>query len=209
MNSDKSPGYIWFDAEFTSINLETAKVLQVAAIATDTNLIPINEINNHINLKIRIEKNDPISPWVKENLGDLINECLSSEAIEITTADSIISQWIEGIFGKSNDDIFKRPILAGNSVHNDWYMMRKFFPKFKNYLHYRLLDVSTLKILWKDWGFNDHQFNKECLEEINEFYLGENITKLDPHDALFDIKASIAEMSFYKKKFQLDAKKNK
>ena len=52
MNSDKSSGYIWFDAEFTSINLETAKILQVAAIATDINLNPIDDIENYINLTI-------------------------------------------------------------------------------------------------------------------------------------------------------------
>ena len=74
MNSGKSSGYIWFDAEFTSINLETAKILQVAAIATDINLNPIDDIDNYINLIIKIEKNEPISPWVKENLGDLINK---------------------------------------------------------------------------------------------------------------------------------------
>ena len=209
MNSDKSSGYIWFDAEFTSINLETAKILQVAAIATDINLNPIDDIENYINLTIKIEKNEPISPWVKENLGDLINKCLSPEALEVNVADSIICEWIEGIFGKPNEDIFKRPILAGNSVHNDWFMMRKFFPKFKNCLHYRLLDVTTLKILCKDWSFIDRQFDKDCLEEINDFYPGENINKLHPHDALFDIKASIAEMSFYMKNLHQNAKKNK
>ena len=52
MNSDKSSGYIWFDAEFTSINLETAKILQVPAIATDINLIPINDIDNFLYKKI-------------------------------------------------------------------------------------------------------------------------------------------------------------
>ena len=62
MNSGKSSGYIWFDAEFTSINLETAKILQVAAIATDINLNPIDDIDNYINLIIKIEKNEPMAP---------------------------------------------------------------------------------------------------------------------------------------------------
>ena len=39
------------------------------------------------------------------------------------------------------------------------------------------------------------------------FYSGENINKLHPHDALFDIKASIAEMSFYMKNLHQNAKK--
>ena len=54
MNSGKSSGYIWFDAEFASINLETAKILQVAAqLLTDINLNPIDDIDNYINLIIK------------------------------------------------------------------------------------------------------------------------------------------------------------
>ena len=200
---DKSPGYVWFDAEFTSIDLETAQVLQIAAIATDINLNPINIENNFINIIIKIDKDDQISPWVQNNLSNLIDKCFSDEAVNVNDADLIINEWIINVFGQPNAEIHKRPILAGNSVHNDWFMIRKFFPNFKKCLHYRLLDVSTLKILWKDWNISGQEFNKESIEEINKYYTGEYISKLDPHDALFDIKASISEMSYYKRNLLL------
>ena len=203
MDDNKSPGYVWFDAEFTSIDLETAQVLQIAAIATDINLNPVNVEDNEINIIIKINKNDQVSSWVKDNLSILLNKCFSDEAVDVDDADLIIKEWMINIFGHPNDDIYKRPILAGNSVHNDWFMIRKFFPNFKKCLHYRLLDVSTLKILWKDWNISGKEFNKESIDEINKYYTGEYISKLDPHDALFDIKASISEMSFYKKNLQI------
>tara|TARA_B100000925_G_scaffold290329_1_gene275285 strand:- start:4769 stop:5386 length:618 start_codon:yes stop_codon:yes gene_type:complete len=203
MDDNKSPGYVWFDAEFTSIDLETAQVLQIAAIATDINLNPVNVEDNEINIIIKINKNDQVSSWVKDNLSILLNKCFSDEAVDVDDADLIIKEWMINIFGHPNDDIYKRPILAGNSVHNDWFMIRKFFPNFKKCLHYRLLDVSTLKILWKDWNISGKEFNKESIDEINKYYTGEYISKLDPHDALFDIKASISEMSFYKKNLQM------
>lgn len=203
MDDNKSPGYVWFDAEFTSIDLETAQVLQIAAIATDINLNPVNVEDNEINIIIKINKNDQVSSWVKDNLSILLNKCFSDEAVDVDDADLIINEWMINIFGHPNDDIYKRPILAGNSVHNDWFMIRKFFPNFKKCLHYRLLDVSTLKILWKDWNISGKEFNKESIDEINKYYTGEYISKLDPHDALFDIKASISEMSFYKKNLQM------
>tara|TARA_B100000927_G_scaffold276669_1_gene257660 strand:- start:4940 stop:5557 length:618 start_codon:yes stop_codon:yes gene_type:complete len=203
MDDNKSPGYVWFDAEFTSIDLETAQVLQIAAIATDINLNPVNVEDNEINIIIKINKNDQVSSWVKDNLNILLNKCFSDEAVDVDDADLIIKEWMINIFGHPNDDIYKRPILAGNSVHNDWFMIRKFFPNFKKCLHYRLLDVSTLKILWKDWNISGKEFNKESIDEINKYYTGEYISKLDPHDALFDIKASISEMSFYKKNLQM------
>jgi oligoribonuclease (3'-5' exoribonuclease) len=74
-------------------------------------------------------------------------------------------------------------------------MARRFLPRFISRLHYRLLDVSTLKILWKDAGFPP--FEKESDEHLRPYWPGE-FDGLRPHDALFDIKASIAELRFYR-----------
>ena len=58
MDDNKSPGYVWFDAEFTSIDLESAKVLQIAAIATDINLNPVSVEDNEINIIIKMGRTD-------------------------------------------------------------------------------------------------------------------------------------------------------
>jgi oligoribonuclease (3'-5' exoribonuclease) len=75
--------------------------------------------------------------------------------------------------------------------------MRRFLPEFAGRLHYRLLDVSTLKTQWQDWVGRE-TFDKEDIEQINAFYPGEEIEAANAHDALFDIKASIAELAFYR-----------
>jgi oligoribonuclease len=88
-------------------------------------------------------------------------------------------------------------VLAGNSVHNDWFLMRRFLPQFAGRLHYRLLDVSTLKIQWQDW-IGQAAFDKENIDLLNEYYPDGDLPAVQSHDALFDIKASIAELAFYR-----------
>tara|TARA_S200000501_G_scaffold9729_1_gene8722 strand:+ start:626 stop:1222 length:597 start_codon:yes stop_codon:yes gene_type:complete len=194
-----TPGYIWFDAEFSSLELDEAVLLQVAAVITDINLNPFRENDNDIELIIKLDKSSSISPWVNDNLSDLIQRCSSSEAIMVNQADIILEDWIKGFFGKPNKRFQDRPILAGNSVHNDWFMIRKFLPNFNEYINYRLLDVSAFKIGWNNWLKKNEEFDKNNLDLINSYYPGKTIKCLSPHDALFDIKASIAELSYYKK----------
>ena len=76
-----TPGYIWFDAEFSSLELDEAVLLQVAAVITDINLNPFRENDYDIELIIKLDKSSSISPWVNDNLSDLIQRCSSSEAI--------------------------------------------------------------------------------------------------------------------------------
>jgi oligoribonuclease len=95
-----------------------------------------------------------------------------------------------------------RPVLAGNSVHNDWFLMRKFLPGFASRLHYRLLDVSTLKIQWMD-AFGGEPFDKESIDQLNQYFPGGGIDATNAHDALFDIKASIAELAYYRSSLEL------
>ncbi|MEI8060519.1 MAG: hypothetical protein WCG67_10210, partial [Ferruginibacter sp.] len=59
---------------------------------------------------------------------------------------------VDAVVGPVAKDIKRRPVLAGNTVHMDLAMIRKFLPGFAQRIHYRLLDVSTVKLLWNDWG---------------------------------------------------------
>ena len=80
-------------------------------------------------------------------------------------------------------------------------MVRKYLPKFHSNLHYRLLDVSSFKTTMKDWC-NIQPFDKDNLPNLNKYYCADHempIDRIDPHDALFDIKASIAELKYYQK----------
>ena len=200
----KTSAYVWFDAEFTSLDLEQARLLQVAAIVTDTNLNRVAPPEDDLNLCIRLEEGEAVSPWVAENLPGLVEKCRSEEAVSVSEADRRLAALLDRHCGTPCEAMDQRPVLAGNSVHNDWFLMRRLLPVFGSRLHYRLLDVSTLKIQWQDWA-DRAPFDKENAELLNHFFPGGGITATNAHDALFDIKASIAELAFYRSSLALKA----
>ena len=74
--------------------------------------------------------------------------------------------------------------LAGNSVHADKEFLKKYMPNFMEHLHYRIVDVSTIKELGRHW------FPKEYSDAPK---------KQGSHRALQDIKESIEELRYYRK----------
>lgn len=193
----KSGAYVWFDAEFTSLELDQARLLQVAVIITDTDLRRIGPQEADLNLCIRLEEGEKVSPWVAENLSGLVEQCRLDSAVSLEEADCQIAALLDQYCGTPCKEMVERPVLAGNSVHNDWFLMRKYLPLFGSRLHYRLLDVSTIKIQWQDW-VEQQSFDKESVELLNQHFPGGGISAANAHDALFDIKASIAELAFYR-----------
>ena len=75
--------------------------------------------------------------------------------------------------------------LAGNTVHQDRRFMARYMPAFEQYLHYRIVDVSTLKELAKRW-------NPEVVQ---------GFAKEGKHEALADVHESIAELRYYRSSF--------
>ena len=193
----KTSAYVWFDAEFTSLDLESARLLQVAVILTDTELNRLHPESADLNLCIRLEEGEQVSAWVEEHLSGLVEQCRSEDAVTIEEADQRIAALLDQYAGAAHDAISDRPVLAGNSVHNDWVLMRRFLPQFGSRLHYRLLDVSTIKIQWMDVKGVD-AFDKERVDLLNEYFPAAGIDSANAHDALFDIKASIAELAYYR-----------
>ncbi|MDF7799012.1 oligoribonuclease [Pontiellaceae bacterium B1224] len=193
----KTSAYVWFDAEFTSLELETARLLQVAVIITDTELNRLHPETADLNLCIKLEEGEQVSAWVEEHLSGLVSQCRSADAVTLEEADRQIAAMLDQYAGTPFESIGDRPVLAGNSVHNDWYLMRRFLPMFGSRLHYRLLDVSTLKTQWQDWEAKE-AFDKESVDQLNQYFPGGGIDAANAHDALFDIKASIAELAFYR-----------
>lgn len=193
----KTKAYAWFDAEFTSLDLDQARLLQVAVILTDTELNRLHPEEDDLNLCIHLEPDGEVSPWVEEHLPDLVAECRSEQAVSVEEADCQIAKLLDAHGASPEASMADRPVLAGNSVHNDWYLLRRFLPQFKSRLHYRLLDVSTLKIQWADWA-GQLPFDKEDTTLLNRYFPGGGIDAANAHDALFDIKASIAELAYYR-----------
>merc|ERR1711972_813245 len=75
-------------------------------------------------------------------------------------------------------------VLAGNTVHMDKRFLDKFCPKFVEHLHYRLVDVSTVKELTRRWYPEEFKLTPK---------------KKGSHRALDDIRESLEELKYYRK----------
>jgi len=80
---------------------------------------------------------------------------------------------------------FGEGILAGNSIYMDRLFLAKYMPGFERYLHYRMLDVSSLKVLTRAWYPNAPGRTKDDAS----------------HTVLSDLRASIAELAHYQLTF--------
>jgi oligoribonuclease len=197
-----STAYVWFDTEFTSLELDEARLLQVAVMLTDRNLKRITPPEEDLNLYIKVDGSVPVSAWVKKNLPDLLKKCQSHSAVTLEAADEKLTAFVDQWCKTPLKTIQKRPILAGNSVHTDWVLARKYLPTFTGRLHYRLLDVSALKIQWFDLTAGE-EFQKNDPATVKRFFPAADLRRLKQHDAYYDIVASAAELAFYRQKINL------
>lgn len=194
-----TPAYLWFDAEFSALDPDQAHLLQVALLITDAALNRLTAPARDVNLHIALPADVPVSAWVTENLPDLLGRCRSANAVPVEEADRRLAQAVDAAVGPVTNDIKRRPILAGNTVHMDLALVRKFLPEFARRLHYRILDVSTLKILWNDW-FTGPVFDKSNAGLIRQYLpAGIEPPPGGAHDAYADIHASIAELNYYRR----------
>lgn len=195
----ESTAYLWFDTEYSSLELGKARLLQVALVITDIHLNRISPVSDDLNLFIQIPAETSLSPWIQENMPGLVSRCRSPEAVPVEEADRQIAMLIDRHVVVPLGDDKKKPILAGNSIHSDWYLVLKYLPQTHQRLHYRHLDVTTLKLQWQDHALGE-KFEKDDLALVKKYFPGLSVnaeSKL--HDAYYDCQASIAELAFYRK----------
>ncbi len=192
-----STAYVWFDTEFTSLDLDEALLLQVSVMLTDKDLKRITPPEEDFNLYIRLPEEAKISAWVQKNIPELIKKCRSASAVPIEEIDEKLTAYIDKWCGTPIKTIQKRPLMAGNSIHTDWMLSRKFFPTFTDRLHYRLLDVSALKIQWFDL-VGGEEFKKDDPQTLKKYFPEADLDRLGQHDAYYDIIASAAELAYYR-----------
>jgi oligoribonuclease len=193
--------YIWFDTEYSDLDLERAQLLQVSALITDTSLRRVVPHDNDVILPIRLPIGEILSPWVEQNLPDLVRACRSELAIDLVAADNQLASYVDAVVGSPAASERERPFLAGNSIHADWWLVQHFLPSFRSRLHYRHLDVTSFKLEWQR-VHPDIEFEKENKDIIRKYFpeavLPDAGTR---HDAYYDIQASIAELAFYRSHF--------
>jgi|TARA_B000000460_G_C21514448_1_gene392685 oligoribonuclease len=175
---NKKDNLVWMDLEFTGLS-DDQLIIETACIITDKNLDILEEGPNLIIYRSQ-EELDRIEAWpLKVHTESGLLEKVKKSKIKISEAEKInidfISKWVEK----------KEGLLCGNSIHIDRKYIRKEMPILDDYLHYRMIDVSSFKEVIKRWF-------KPIKNEPQ---------KQNTHLALDDIKESIEELRWYKENY--------
>ena len=206
--------YCWFDTEYTTLDLNQAQLLQIALIVTDDNLIPIplspknfpGELlrQDGFSAFIKPPPRKNISEHVLENYQPLLTRC-ESDGINVDAADELLTSYLNHLPETRASNIQHRPIMAGNTIHADYFLSRKYLPRFTSLLNYRIFDVSTLKLEWL-FHYRGTPFKKkDNAKNIQRYYKGKDKILGNQHDAYYDIQASMAELAFYRTKISFMA----
>ena len=176
--ANEQPALVWVDCEMTGLDTSKDVLVEIAVLVTDSELNVIGE-GVDVVIKATPEQIAGMNEFVTKMHTDsgLINEI--PNGISLSDAEELILKYLEGagvVAGKSP--------LAGNSVYVDRMFISRDMPKLSEYLHYRTIDVSSIKELTRRW-YPKVYFNSPA--------------KTGNHRALGDIKDSIAELAFYRK----------
>lgn len=173
---------VWMDLEMTGLNPHTDSIIEMAVIITDPELNIIAEGPDLI-IHADAEKFKNCEPIVTEMLTEngLIELSPKSDISEAEAEEEVLRFVAAHTTEKSSP-------LCGNTIYMDRMFLNHRMPRLDAYLHYRILDVSSIKGIVKRWH-----------PEVYEQYKSTHTTKT--HRAQDDILWSIEELRFYKKIF--------
>lgn len=168
---------VWLDLEMTGLHPETCTIMEIATVVTDSQLNTLAE-GPVMAISVPGPVLDTMDPWCVEQHGKsgLTQRCRDSKTtLEEAQARTVefLARWCAP--GKSP--------LCGNTIGQDRRFLVKEMPVLHDFFHYRSIDVSTVKELVLRWyPQNKYVYNKE-----------------KQHEALADIRESIAELQHYRR----------
>ena len=175
----QSAPLVWVDMEMSGLVPERDRIIEVAIVVTDGDLNTIAEAPVWV-VHQPDEVLDGMDSWNKATHGKsgLIDKVRASKFTEAEVEEAILA--------------FLKPLvpagtapLAGNAVHQDRRFMARYMPAFDAHLHYRIVDVSTLKELARRWRPD----------------VVTSLVKEAKHEALADVYDSINELRHYREHF--------
>ncbi|WP_166983472.1 oligoribonuclease [Paramicrobacterium fandaimingii] len=175
--SNLSDHLVWIDCEMTGLDVSVDELVEVAVVITDFDLNIIDE-----GFDIVIKPNDS----ALSNMNDFVTEMHRSsglleeipEGVSLADAEYQVLEYIQ----KHVPEERKAP-LAGNTIGTDRAFLARYMPRLDAHLHYRNVDVSSIKELSRRW-FPRAYFNAP--------------KKDGGHRALADILESIRELQYYR-----------
>jgi len=168
---------VWIDCEMTGLNITSDALVEVACVVTDGDL---TELDTGVDVVIKppAESLDHMPDLVRQmhTSSGLLTELPSG--ITLAEAQDVVLGYIRGHVAEPR----KAP-LCGNSIATDRSFIARDLPKLDDYLHYRMIDVSSIKELARRW--------------YPRAYFASPV-KVGGHRALADIRESIAELRYYR-----------
>jgi oligoribonuclease len=171
---------VWVDLEMTGLDPERDRIVEIAVIVTDGELERVEEgpdLVIHQPAGVLAAMDEVV---VKMHAESGLTAAVGEAALDVATAEAealeFVTKWVPEP---------RSAPLAGNSVHADRAFLRRYMPRLESHLHYRNVDVSTLKELARRWSPD---------------VLAEAPAKAGGHRALADIRESIAELRWYREK---------
>ncbi|WP_067479458.1 oligoribonuclease [Nocardia amamiensis] len=170
---------VWMDCEMTGLRLDSDKLIEVAALVTDSDLNILGE-----GVDIVIHADDDALAAMPAVVADMharsgLTEEVRRSTVTIEEAEQRVLDYIREYIPTP-----RTVPLAGNSIATDRGFIARDMPLLDAHLHYRMIDVSSIKELCRRW--------------YPRIYFGQPEKGLS-HRALADIKESIRELEYYRR----------
>jgi oligoribonuclease len=165
----------WLDLEMTGLDAQRDVILQAALIVTDAQLNVLEEFVCDIwQPDALLERMVPFVKEMHETTG--LTDRVRKSKLDLMIAERKLLERVTGWCAYP-------AVLCGNTIGQDKRFVDQWMPGLAGYLSYRTVDVTSIKLLAKAWYGEDALYEKPVKGE---------------HDALVDIKNSIAELSHYR-----------
>lgn len=170
---------VWVDCEMTGLNVYEDNIIEICCLITDGNLKLIDEKGYESTIYVPKEKLDAMDEWCLDHHGSsgLIEKVLTNKDKTIEVVQEELLEYLQSHIDP------KQGVLAGNTIHMDRFFMNREMPKVIDFLHYRIVDVSSVM----EMGF---RHNPELMKKFPK--------KKGAHTARSDILESLEQLRWYR-----------
>ncbi|KAG5361809.1 Oligoribonuclease [Yarrowia sp. C11] len=175
------PPLVWIDCEMTGLDQKNDVIIEICCLITNGSLKVLDKTGYESVVHCSKSKLDAMSPWCVKHHGasGLTKRCLESPK----TMKQVETELLEYLKRHVRP---KKGIVAGNCIHQDKIFLAKDMPRVHAYLHFRIIDVSSIK---------------EVMKRHNPKMVKRMPYKQNKHTARSDIEESIGELKWYYKNY--------